>query len=112
MIMHEFRKIGAVLAALSVSSLAPMLVGALEVSLNDSTGGVTLSLWNSSAGVLDPSIMPASRTVIPTLNFSVDTDGKPFSAEAVGTLVVPAGNYSFSLSSCVGVGLTAMIWQA
>ena len=56
---------------------------ACECSPNGPKGptGVTLSLWNSSAGVLDPQETPSSRKVIPTLNFSVSTGGKPFSAE-------------------------------
>ena len=72
------------------------------------TTGVRLQQWNSSAGVISSTIVPTTDVIVPQINFSF-AGGVPFSAEATGTLVVPPGNYSFSLVAA-GEGVTAMVW--
>ena len=69
--------------------------------------GCSLSVWNSSTGPLG--MKPAdSKNTLSTLNLSLSGDA-PFSAEAVCTLTVPAGNYSFSLVAS-GLGVNAYAW--
>jgi hypothetical protein len=87
-----------------------MLLSAMGLALGQHTSaeeGCSLSVWNSSTGPLG--MKPAdSKNTLSTLNLSLSGDA-PFSAEAVCTLTVPAGNYSFSLVAS-GLGVNAYAW--